>query len=277
MQLFPTLVHVSKVKELDLRVPFIYSSYRSAPSVLQSVMSIFQWHTETLNVWSHFLPLLVFAYYLARGPRDASGLALMDMRFYAVHCIGCCAMFAASTAYHLFQSVSQSAHDLLLRFDFAGIGVMIACEMYAGIGIGLGCIPTAQSVYLAVAGGFAVLMLGAPFYPSLWRNVCFIGATAWGLAPLAHFFVATEAADAIRVGMPFAATLLLYGGGFFFYRTRLPESLGRRESHPLLPKLSGIFDIYGKSHTVWHLFIASATAMMHRGIVQALETPIECR
>ena len=267
MQLFPTLVHVSKVKEADLRVPFVLRGYRLSPTVFQSLVSVFQLHTETLNIWSHFLPLVVFAYYLARGPRDASGLGPMDIRFYAVHCIGCCVMFAASALYHCFQSVSQSAHDALLRFDFAGIGVMIACEMYAGIGLGLGCVPAAQRVYLAVAGCFAMLMLGAPFYPSRWRNACFIGATAWGLAPLVHFFAATEAADAMRVGMPFAATLLLYGGGFFFYHTRLPESVA--------PK-SGTFDIFGKSHTVWHLFIASAAAMMHRGVVQALESPIQC-
>ena len=231
----PRLVRLSEVKIEALRVPYILSRYRASPTFAQSVVSLFTLHTETMNIWSHLLPLFPFMYYIMRGPR-VDGSTRMECLFYTLHCVGCSSMFAASSTYHTFQSMSVAVHDTLLRIDFAGISLMIATEMFSGIGLGLTCTPRAQQVYLLIAALFGVCLVCAPFASRSLRQLAFISTTVYGLVPLTHFLVTVSGEDRWRIGTPFAMCLICMGAGFAIYSTRFPESVFQRHS----------FDVFGK-------------------------------
>ena len=101
---------------------FILSSYRPAGiTATQSVLSIFQWHNETLNFWTHFL---VFAYF-------AWTCYKMDVPFFEdkyhwpLLCVGIslCLYPLLSSVAHVFSSMNLKVRHFVFYLDYMGISV----------------------------------------------------------------------------------------------------------------------------------------------------------
>eukprot|EP00854_Cymbomonas_tetramitiformis_P009752 gene9752-11556_t len=105
---------------------FGFAELGAAPTLWKCAKeSCFNWHNETLNIYTHLLPgLLCFTLaILTRGawtrgmvsPRDA------DILLTATLSVGTC--YLASALYHIFKDYSQKAHDIMNTID--GIGISI--------------------------------------------------------------------------------------------------------------------------------------------------------
>ena len=265
MGILPALVDASEI-DPAIKCAFIIHGYRSMPTTFaQATASLCQLHTETINIWSHLLPLLTFVYFLLRGPPNAADLDAFDITMYNVHCVGCIIMLGTSTAFHWFQSIGRVAHDTLLRLDFAGIASMIVLGLFASIGISFRCKPHAQRIYLSILAICGLMMLGAPWYSDSKRNVIYAVSVLQSFAPLTHLFSMVNGADAWRVGVPYACSLFCYIAGGAIYSFAFPEK-----------QMPGRFDIFGKSHQIWHLSILLAVLAEHHADMQMLASPLQC-
>ncbi|XP_072300001.1 membrane progestin receptor beta [Eucyclogobius newberryi] len=123
---FPTpspTVSASQVPAL-FREPYILTGYRPHHQNWYCyLLSLFQKHNESLNVWSHLLaaPLLLLRWWSLFGalgnPYDISVLPLCLFIVSALFCYAC------SSAAHLFQSHSEQAHYYVFFMDYVGVAV----------------------------------------------------------------------------------------------------------------------------------------------------------
>lgn len=124
-----------------LREPYVERGYRrESRSFATSALSLFHVHNQTVEVVSHVVALVVYAWLalltadmLRHDPRvRRSHLHMMtltrsdqalpaDYLLFGVYyvCVWLC--FASSAAYHLLGNHSRAVHDLVYRIDRAGI------------------------------------------------------------------------------------------------------------------------------------------------------------
>ena len=140
----PVLVTSSEVHPAQQN-PYIHDNYREQYSFVQCLISIFHFHNETMNIWSHIIGIVVTiiaALHMAESPdlflpqdsqnTDATVVKndlYNDQWLVYAYCIGSCSTLFVSVNYHTFCCISRNMHDCLLQWDIAGIGVSIACNM----------------------------------------------------------------------------------------------------------------------------------------------------
>lgn len=108
----------------EFRTPFILTGYRK-PNIKASecVQSAFVNCNETVNIWTHFIPFLLFFvkfYELYSTSYSISDPATWPLLSGA---IGICGFCIASTIAHTFYSMSLSAKDCCFCVDYAAISV----------------------------------------------------------------------------------------------------------------------------------------------------------
>ncbi|ESO82503.1 hypothetical protein LOTGIDRAFT_223258 [Lottia gigantea] len=114
----------SKSIPAPFREPYILTGYRlPKKSWSYYIVSLFQWHNETINVWTHLVACLFVLGELARfGLKydlfsDKDGGALLAFG------LSCLTMFFFSSMSHLLHLKSIKVHYILSLADYAGISL----------------------------------------------------------------------------------------------------------------------------------------------------------
>ena len=238
-----------------LREPFILSGYRPIGlSPVSCVKSILRWdNNEVINFWTHFLPFVLWGYWLIMSYRDLS----VDARYLPLLCYwfgGLTYTFFSSFA-HLFNAVSYKLRHLCFFMDYTGIalnfmGVIITSFYYyrplnrptfqyeyAYLGIGalltVGVIPvTCLSRFYWRENRFIIRSL-AYIPPFIWSNslihihYLFPDGSEQFIFKHLHFHITV-----------FVLSVLL----MFFFSSKVPERFA-----------PGRFDIIGSSHQWAHV------------------------
>jgi adiponectin receptor len=98
---------------------FVPTHYRPPSSVGDAALSVFQWHNETLNIYTHLIPGL---YYLWLYTVTSFGDVPWEVRlFQTVSSLGPVAMGLGSAFAHTFYIVDSGWNTFVWRVDFAGI------------------------------------------------------------------------------------------------------------------------------------------------------------
>ncbi|XP_062406455.1 membrane progestin receptor beta [Sardina pilchardus] len=264
------------------REPYILSGYRpTGQSWRCYLLSVFQWHNESLNVWTHLLaaPVLLlrcWALLLAVSGGDvgdASGGGVGDgghpLRLdlsalpLALYVLSSLTYLACSVAAHLLQSRSELAHYSLFFLDYVGVAVY---QYGCALGHFFYC---AEAAWRRTAGLGALFLPGAALlawlscacccfakahyrrpYP-LRRKVCQLIPTS-----LAYFLDISPVVHRLATGdwerdaaLPFhAAQVAFFLMAAFFFSYPFPECF-----------LPGRCDIVGHAHQVFHLFLSMCT------------------
>jgi adiponectin receptor len=250
-----------------LHCPGILGHYRSydeyARSVKRILVSFFELHNESMNVWTHFLAALV--YLLGVAPymfwvrlRDAPTLDRYTISLYYIAAAAC---FLLSATYHLFLTHSVKAYRALRMADHQGILLLICASYIPAIGIGYQCHWQMAIRFLWINAIFYVLAVVGLWYAHRYgyvtfRNITFLGYTCWGLLPLAI---------GLTLQLEHAAWLLrhafimwsIYGVGFVLYVTRFPEKVW-----------VGRFDLWFSSHQLFHIATIAASAVWGRSMLR---------
>eukprot|EP01084_Bolivina_argentea_P230527 388902_1 len=111
---------------------YIRSGYRPPPDQTSSntyhlISSIFSWHNESINIWTHLFALIMF------GSLLIYELCFRNTRYcIAITCIACVITFSGSIMYHstMNKCVCQSQYKQCLNYDV--VGVICACT-FTGI------------------------------------------------------------------------------------------------------------------------------------------------
>ena len=227
--------------------PHLHTAHRlNHDTFWRCVRSLWSLHNETINVWSHLIPVFLFLHLLSRviaDPRKGEAEHIV----FACYLGSCCLLCSFSSVYHLFNCHSERIHDIVVRLDYAGILFVVASSFAMSLFYGFRCLPLLRNLYLfsALLLDAVLLVLSLRHMPLAARRRLFLGAVLFAAVPLSHL--------ALLYGLDHAllrrvmTVLALYALAFSFYASRFPERWW-----------PGRFDLLGSSHQIWHLILNAA-------------------
>jgi adiponectin receptor len=130
----------------------ILHSYRpTSGSAHASFHSWLYMHNETVNIYSHLIPAVLFLFgewhiqqYLARR---YSGFTSTDFIAFSVFVLTAVTCLSLSAIYHTLLDHSKDVEHLCLRLDMLGVVVFILGDLILGIYIVFWCEPLPRNIY----------------------------------------------------------------------------------------------------------------------------------
>lgn len=232
----------------------IISGYRTEYCFSHALFSLFEWHNETLNVWTHFLGFVFFAYL---GLDACFGwmyqATLFEKFLFLCHIWMIAAAFLMSSIYHLFGCLNHQCHLLLCSLDYTGITLIISTGYHFPAHFMFLCWPFMSSVYFAVMtllGALCMLLnwhptLLQPHYQTL-RTYSFMALAATGVAIFPTSLMVNGWEWTEPALLRAIITIAIFVCGVSFYISFFPEKWW-----------PGRFDIAFQSHTIFHCFIVA--------------------
>eukprot|EP01024_Parvocaulis_polyphysoides_P032645 TRINITY_DN29215_c1_g1_i1.p1 TRINITY_DN29215_c1_g1~~TRINITY_DN29215_c1_g1_i1.p1 ORF type:complete len:332 (-),score=19.37 TRINITY_DN29215_c1_g1_i1:344-1339(-) len=165
---------------------------------------------------------------------------------------GACLCMLTSSACHLFGCCSQHIAQLIWRFDYAGIAILIVSSFAPLVCYGFQCQPFWRDLYLIVTallgvGTFAVSLLNI-FQTPKWhyfRATVFMALGLWGIVPGVHWLFIHSHVWQMRQVLVYELLMgAFYLSGAYVYATRIPERWR-----------PGKFDILFNSHQIFHIVV----------------------
>lgn len=246
-----------------LRVPFITYGYRVNYNFTACTLSLFEFHNETVNIWTHLLGALLWLY-LGQHTIATSTNTIFTINL-CLFFSGCFFACFFSAIFHWFNCVTLQCHTCLRSFDFSGIGFNVIAVAWPTLYLTFYCNPT---IYYIFAGWLAILttlLLAVPFLKIIYTHDL-LRISIYVLSSAVPFFcfiytVLTEGYSAKIIGFLFVNVFLAYvvfGVGVIIYRSRYPERL-----YP------GQFNYLFASHQIWHCLVVLGQLVLYRGIQAA--------
>ncbi|GLJ28942.1 hypothetical protein SUGI_0570910 [Cryptomeria japonica] len=213
---------------------YILNHYRSEWPLKQTLLSIFSWHNETLNIWTHLAGFFLFLALTILSAMELTGVLEFS------------SLFPRSLQQRL-QTANASEHDVLgnMKHD-----LQMIVEPYFQTRadrwpffVFLGGITT--------MGVFTVLVLLTPAFSTAkfrsFRAMLFLAMGFSGVVPAIHAVSTNWNEPHCFVTLAYElAMAFFYAVGTFFYVSRIPERWK-----------PGLFDIAGHSHQIFHLFVVA--------------------
>ncbi|KIY92811.1 Adiponectin receptor protein 2 [Monoraphidium neglectum] len=185
-----------------------------------------------------------------------------------VYFAGACVCLLTSCVCHLLGCCQRHISQVVWRFDYAGIAVLIVASFYPAVYYAFLCQPFWRNFYLitTTVAGASVIAVSLPntFQATEYRTLraaVFSGLGLWGIVPVAHQLVWYWDVWAIRTA--FKLDLLmgaLYLVGAAIYASRVPERW-----------LPGKLDLIGHSHQLWHVAVVLAALVHYKAILVLLQ------
>lgn len=234
---------------------YILSGYRAGYDYRTAVLSLFQLHNETGNIWSHLLPA-VFFFCAIWMPSDCQGW------MHKLHEISVVTCLLASVAYHTCLACHHH-YCYWIKIDVCGVyGLLLGSQMHV-FSFAFQCHPG----YLWIAIGLYVI-LGA----------IGLGYSLQGTTPIARS-VPMLPLLAIRVGVLYLRLWMGSGSLEAWRLYALAEGLcvigavmnGLRIPERFLKSVNqksdvGLLDYWLNSHQIMHVLVATAILCMRYGL-----------
>ncbi|EXJ91690.1 hypothetical protein A1O3_00240 [Capronia epimyces CBS 606.96] len=252
----------------------IHGSYRQASySYARSLQSIFHWHNQSINIWTHLvpatlsLPLAAFLYKILKPRYERASAA--DVIAMSCFFLGATSCLSLSAAFHALSNHSPQVAKFWNQLDYAGISLLITGSFIPSVYYGFWCHPGKQWTYWLMISTLGIACTAASVLPrfrsSAWRPyraLMFVGMGISAVFPVLDG-LKTMGLDAMENQMGLSWVVLqgiLYIVGAGFYAARIPEVW-----YP------GKFDTLGSSHQIFHVLIVLAAGSHLRGLLKAFD------
>jgi adiponectin receptor len=178
---------------------YIEYGYRQTKTFKDTFYTLFSFHNETMNIWSHFIGFICVI--LAginitvdiMASSDISYLELVAVEGFMI-CAAICLLL--STIYHWFGCMSEYCHNCLLKFDLTGVALLVSGSFFPAVYYGFYCIPHVQRIYFGVTVGILLVGLSAPWIE--WtvfghpvKPFVLASLVVFGLVPFVHWLLVT--------------------------------------------------------------------------------------
>lgn len=195
---------------------FIRHGYR--PISGSARLSFRSWsyiHNETINIYSHLIPAIVFLLgewfilqYLTSRYSNITSVDFFIISFFLLTAVVCLGL---SATYHTLMNHSPEVEQLWLRFDLVGIVVLTLGDFVSGIYMVFWCEPLERKIYwsmvsqarrpslspnayfgrqIGVLGSLTIFIMVTPYFQGkkfrVFRALAFVGTGLSGFAPLIH-------------------------------------------------------------------------------------------
>lgn len=215
---------------------FIIYGYRFAKSHLTAITSIFSWHNETINIWSHFIGALSMIYlcwfhyrssdvYTIYGPSAQDHAVVYLYLASAFICLMC------SVIWHSYTNIGfLSIRSKFACFDYTGITVLITSSIITTEHVALKDYPKLRLSFIAFsvfAGIVGVGMAWHPFFDRpesrILRILFFVSLALLGVVSFLSSCLVHNVNHAAYIFVPILKSFLFYGLGVVFYGSFFPE------------------------------------------------------
>ena len=238
-------------------------------SFLGCFLSMFRMHTETWNIWTHFLGfafflvlylgIYVYGDYITFLFEDIEVYKLPTVDQAMLFCFFLAAMIclSCSTLFHLFSNHSISVCGVFSRLDYSGIAILITGSSIPCYYYGFYCHTMAQYTHIAIVvllcAGCVVVSLWKKFGTHAYRPLRFATFLLFGLygfvpgiqVALREGFQ-KEHINQCFFGLVVMASVYILGA--LFYISRFPERF-----------FPGWFNTWASSHQLFHVCVVCAT------------------
>lgn len=254
------------------REPYILSGYRPVRQNWRCyLLSLFQWHNESLNVWIHLLaaPALLLRWWANASCWEfTADAASLPLRLFLVSSL---TYLSLSVTAHLLQSRSEHAHYFFFFMDYVGVAVyQYGCSLghyfytsessWRESSIGRLFLPGAAFFgWLSCAGCCLAKSRYKRPYPR-GRKLCQLIPTSLAylldISPVAHRLLTVSWAQepSLRFHALQIAFFLLAA---IFFSCPIPERF-----------IPGRCDFVGQGHQIFHLFLSLCTMFQLEALSQ---------
>eukprot|EP00727_Mastigamoeba_balamuthi_P009386 m51a1_g507 hypothetical protein (196) ;mRNA; r:296184-296960 len=171
-----------------MKEPFLNTGYRINYTASECIHSVFEWHNETLRIWTHVAAFAVFAVQLAYSQMVLlAGEPYLSVHrlLFAFFSVAIMCSMASSVVFHVFRSSSEEVYSRLITVDFTCIAVSLTGSQMPQMYYAFPSRPLLRRVYMVaylLAGMAAVAYTQMPTLTApAWRVVrtgvfCAVGA-----------------------------------------------------------------------------------------------------
>lgn len=250
------LVSVSELPEYYAAYNYITDSYRSEYSARNCWISIFKWHNETLNIWSEFLPALIFSVWIVIFATSDTDYLLSSSTDQILVVMGLTASMVirpiCSGLAHTFYCQTVRAYVFWWGLDYVSICVAVLCSSIVSGRFAFHCIFDVQLFYyLSAVGLFASTLLSVVYVASHGvRAISFVLFVLFANGTPFIYSVVSSSTNSEVANFPteflilWAVSLSVFTFGLIVKSTSIPEVFA-----------PGKFNNCGHSHFWWHLCI----------------------
>ncbi|KAL5507028.1 IZH3 [Sanghuangporus vaninii] len=242
--------------------PWVYHGYRFIPLHRWPIilLSLFALHNETVNIYTHMIPLLYNTIRFFPSLNYASVPADRPEKIYTTFAMLC--LFGSVVWHTMSGCAHQVGMELCARVDYVGIGWLISASVGTVVYYGMSCHSQAALAYLSlcvitgIAGSIFPFMrwFNDPKF-RVYRIAFFVGMTFTAFAPLIHLAHLYSVSETLSFISHISPSLLSYIIGLAFYATHFPERFVALYSERIARWTDWIG---GGSHAIWHAFIVLA-------------------
>ena len=232
---------------------------------------MFQFHNESMNVWTHLLAVVLIArkLFLFSGEIDFIGDPY-SWHFLSGIMSGLL-LYSFSAFAHCMQSKSEMFHYTAFMFDYAGIGLygigsvilhLNYCSepaFYNAVNswfVPLGSV-IGFAIYACCTVAKTMYKRPYPFARKIWQMVPVAGIYALLISPIAHrLFICGVYGEGCNESIPYHVREIMWFllSGFFF-ATDMPQRF-----------LPGFCDVFFHSHQIFHICIMICTLTQMDGV-----------
>uniref|UniRef100_A0A914CVY6 Adiponectin receptor protein n=1 Tax=Acrobeloides nanus TaxID=290746 RepID=A0A914CVY6_9BILA len=236
-------------------------------SVMQCLKSIFSFHSETGNIWTHLLGCVAFialaTWFLCR---PGSWIIVEEKVVFSFFFLGAILCLGLSCTYHTMNCHSQPVSKVFQKLDYVGIALLIIGSFIPWIYYAFYCRIAPKISYIsmiAVLGLLAIIVsLCEKFAEYKYRPLRATVFVAMGLSamvPVFHFLITDGFLRLINEGGFYwlSCMAFLYLFGAMIYATRTPERF-----------CPGKFDLWLHSHQLFHMCVVCAALVHYVGITK---------
>ncbi|KAI8511234.1 Adiponectin receptor protein 2 [Branchiostoma belcheri] len=238
------------------------------PSFRSCFRSMFRIHSETGNIWTHFLGCLAFIavaiYFLVKRSSADMHSPLTEKFVCGAFFLGAVLCLGFSWIFHTVYCHSERAAKIFGRLDYSGISLMIMGSFVPWLYYTYYCKEVAQYTYLAIVMALGIICIvislwekfSEPRYRAF-RACMFLGLGCSGVVPVIHYLISDGFNMAVTAGQVGWLGLmgLLYIVGAVMYATRVPERF-----------FPGKFDLWFHSHQIFHVLVVAAAFVHYHGM-----------
>lgn len=241
---------------------------RPTYSFITCTRSIFQFHNETVNIWTHLIGGFYFAH-LCLQLFNSTLLLPFDKWVIGLFLASATTCHIMSTIYHIFNCHSEHVSRICSRMDYCGIVALITFSFVPWIHYGFYIYPTMKLTYL-----IAVITLGVTAVNLLMQDKFSEKSYRWlrvsvfilfgisGIIPGIHWLTLNHEIFFVETALRHSFYRLILMGalyliGTMLYAFRIPERF-----------FPGKCDIWWHSHQLFHVFVSAATLVHFYGITE---------
>lgn len=247
---------------------YIRTGYRFLDSAADCWYSLFYFHNETGNIWTH---LLGFIFLFSVGVYELFFSELMtsipvnDRIVFLVFFLAACKCLMCSTVWHTLSGINDlKVYRQVACLDYVGIAVLICasiilCEYY-----GFYCDDAVRNTYITATSTLAVIGVSMPFqawfdkHERRWLRIAFfIALASSGAIVIGHLAVVRGAFATFSWLTPVFKSISCYLAGVVIYGNQFPERFW-----------PGKFDHLAHSHQFWHIFVCGGIWFHYQAALQ---------